>query len=115
MVDWVISRHIAASWRGSPGAHAAVPLGDLQLGGDRIDEDLLAGAEAFGDVDHGQFGRGVQHRHDDVVVAEPFGDTDDPLDKSFAAAAADGTSRSTPTIRAVSSAASSACVSGQRR
>ena len=88
MVDWVISRHIAASWRGSPGPHAAVVLRELDLGGHRVDEDLLAGAEAFGDVDHGQIRRGVQHRHDDVVVAKPFGDADDPLDQRFASDAA---------------------------
>ena len=88
MVDWVISRHMAASWRGSPARTLPSRLGDLQLGGHRVDEDLLAGAEAFGDVHHGQLGRGVEHRHDDLVVAEPFGDADDPLDQGFAAAAA---------------------------
>ena len=85
------------------------------LGGHRVDEDLLAGAEPLGDVDHRQLGRAVQHRHDHFVVAQAFGDRDDPLDQRLAADPAARHVASTPTIRAVSSAASTDRVSGQRR
>ena len=98
------------------GPHAALVLGELDVGGHRVDEDLLAGAEPLGDVHHRQLGRLVQHRHDHVVVAQLLGDRDDPLDQRFAAdPAARHVASSTPTIRVVSSAARIDRVSGQRR
>ena len=69
IVDWAISRHMAASWRGSPARTLPSSWASLQLGGQRVDEDLLAGAEPLGDVDHRQLGGAVQHRHDHFVVA----------------------------------------------
>ena len=48
IADCVISRHIAASWRGSPGRTLPSSWSSLIAGGDRVDEDLLAGAQPLG-------------------------------------------------------------------
>ena len=53
------------------GAHAAIACAARSSAASRVDQDLLAGAEPFGDVDHRQFGGRVQHRHDELVVAQP--------------------------------------------
>ena len=66
------------------GSHAALVLGELDRGGERLDEDLLAGAQPLGDVDHRHVRRVVQHRHDDFVAAQVFGHRDDALDHGFA-------------------------------
>ena len=55
---------------GIAGAHAALLLGGLISAASGVDQDLLAGAEPLGDVDHRQLGRLVQHRHDHVVAAQ---------------------------------------------
>ena len=53
---------------GVTGTDAAVVLGGLDLAGDGVEQDLLAGAKTLREVDHREVGGLVQHGHDDVVA-----------------------------------------------
>ena len=70
---------------GIAGPHAALLLRQFDLGGDRVEEYLLAGAQLLGDVDHHELGRAAQHRHHHFIAAQPLGDSDDPLDQRLSA------------------------------